>query len=119
MERRTRALGIPDDAGRPLMKERRVVAAPAREPAWEFPREEYEQRVQKARDAMSAERIDCLLISGDRNLRYFTGFYTQGWINPSRPRYFVLPPESDPVAILPSGQAVGFRKMSWVVQQID
>ena len=95
------------------------MAAPAREPAWEFPREEYEQRVQKARDAMSAERIDCLLISGDRNLRYFTGFYTQGWINPSRPRYFVLPPESDPVAILPSGQAVGFRKMSWVVQQID
>ena len=58
--------------------------------------------------------IDCLLITGNRNLRYFTGFYTQGWINPSRPRYFVLPLRSDPIAILPSGQEAGFRKMSWV-----
>jgi Xaa-Pro dipeptidase len=49
-----------------------------------------------------------------RNLRYFTGFYTQGWINPSRPRYFLLPLEGEPVAVVPSGQAIGFRRMSWV-----
>lgn len=89
-----------------------VVLRPGLE--WEFPREEYEQRTKKARDLMAAERLDALLITWDRNIRYFTGFYTQGWINPSRPRYFLLPLEGEPVAIVPSGQAIGFRQTSWV-----
>lgn len=80
----------------------------------EFPMQEYQRRILKAREFMASVGIDCLLLTSNRNIRYFTGFYTQAWINSTRPRFFLLPLDKEPIAILPSGEPVGFRKTSWV-----
>lgn len=82
--------------------------------AWEFPPEEYEGRVRRARSLMQAAGIDALFLTSEKNIRYLTGFYTQVWVSPTRPRYVVLPLEGEPVAVVPTGNAPGFRATSWI-----
>lgn len=62
-----------------------------------FPIEEYESRVEKARDLMARDGLDFLLITGDRNYVYFTGhrpITPDGTV--ARPNYFILPREGAP-----------------------
>jgi Xaa-Pro dipeptidase len=75
---------------------------------------EFEQRVERARAAMTASRLDGLLITSEANFRYFTGFDSQTWISPTRPRYFVLPRNAPPVAIVPASNLAGMRATSWI-----
>lgn len=62
-----------------------------------FPEEEYEARINKARELMARENMDLLFITGDRNYNYFSGHRP---VTPeatlARPNYFILPLEGDP-----------------------
>jgi Xaa-Pro aminopeptidase len=73
---------------------------PPAQAGWEFPVEEYRRRVEGARVRMAARGLDCLFLTSEKNIRYLTGFHTQIWVSPTRPRYVILPLEAEPVAIV-------------------
>jgi Xaa-Pro dipeptidase len=75
---------------------------------------EYEVRLTRTRRAMERLRIDTLLVTTEANFRWLTGFTSQSWVSPTRPRFFVLPLSGDPVTIVPSGNRIGMRETSWV-----
>ena len=77
------------------------LAAPPTDAPWMFPAEEYRRRVAGARTRMGALGLDCLFLTSEKNIRYLTGFHTQIWISPTRPRYVILPLDGEPVAIVP------------------
>jgi Xaa-Pro dipeptidase len=81
---------------------------------WEFPPEEYRQRVEKARFRMSAAGVDCLFLTSEKNIRYFTGFNTQTWVISTIPRYVLLPVDREPIAIMPVSHVPGFRATTWI-----
>ena len=74
---------------------------------------EFQARTQKAQKEMAAEGIDCLLLTTEPEIRYFTGFLTRFWESPTRPWFLVLPQSGKPVAVIPS---IGFELMSktWI-----
>lgn len=84
------------------------------EAGWEFPAAEYRRRLAGARMRMAALGLDCLFLTGEKNIRYLTGFHTQIWVSPTRPRYVILPLEGEPVAIVPVTNVPGFRQTSWI-----
>jgi Xaa-Pro aminopeptidase len=88
--------------------------APPAGAGWEFPADEYRRRVSGARARMAALGLDCLFLTSEKNIRYLTGFHTQIWVSPTRPRYVVFPLEGEPVAIAPATNAPGFRRTSWI-----
>lgn len=63
---------------------------------------------------MAALGLDCLFLTGEKNIRYLTGFHTQIWVSPTRPCYVILPLEEKPVAIAPVTNVPGFRQTSWI-----
>jgi Xaa-Pro aminopeptidase len=75
---------------------------------------EHDRRVARARELMAADGLDALLVTSEPNFRYFTGFHSQTWLSPTRPRYFVLPLAGEPIAIVPTSNVVGMRESSWV-----
>src|SRR5690349_8161653 len=64
-----------------------------------FRREEYANRLKRARRAMEAARLDALLITTEANFRYFSGLSSQGWVSPTRPMFLVLSLRHDPIAV--------------------
>ena len=57
---------------------------------------EFEQRVERARRAMTRARLDALLLTAEANVEYLSGFTTRfAWSTPTRPWYFVLPRRGD------------------------
>ncbi len=51
----------------------------------EFPRAEYEARLDRIQGLMAVEGIDLLLITDEANYRYITGHYSETWTNRARP----------------------------------
>jgi len=96
------------------MGESGLLHSPPREAVWEFPPEEFRRRLQGARRQMAAAGIDCLFLTSEKNIRYLTGFHTQIWVSPTRPRYFLLPLTKEPVAIVPATNVWGFRRTTWI-----
>jgi Xaa-Pro aminopeptidase len=66
-----------------------------------FTREEYEERLHRARRLMAEERIDALLVSAPANLVYLSGYRTQLFDSNFRPFLAIIPLESEPVLLLP------------------
>ena len=91
-----------------------LLDAPPAAADWEFPPAEYRRRVEAARRRMAAAGIDCLFLTSEKNIRYLTGFHTQFWVSPTRPRYVLLPAAGEPVAIVPANAVPGFRTTSWI-----
>jgi Xaa-Pro aminopeptidase len=58
--------------------------------------------------------IDCLFLTSEKNIRYLTGFHSQTWVSPTRPRYVLLPVEGEPVAIVPASNVPGIRATTWL-----
>jgi Xaa-Pro aminopeptidase len=87
---------------------------PPAEPGWEFPPAEYRRRVEAIRRRMAAVGADCLFLTSEKNIRYLTGFHSQTWVSPTRPRYALLPLEGEPVAIVPTSNVPGVRATSWI-----
>jgi Xaa-Pro aminopeptidase len=63
---------------------------------------------------MAALGIDCLFLTSEKNIRYLTGFHTQIWVSPTRPRYVLLPLTGETIAIVPTTNVAGFRRTSWI-----
>lgn len=80
-----------------------------------FPNGEYLARYQRAKSLMEKHNIDALLITGDENYTYFSGYQT--WARNdsySRPTFVLLPREHDPVIISHSNYAEALPKISWI-----
>ena len=87
---------------------------PPAEPGWEFPPAEYRRRVESVRRRMAAAGVDCLFLTSEKNIRYLTGFHSQTWVSPTRPRYVLLPVAGEPVAVVPTSNVAGFRATTWL-----
>jgi Xaa-Pro aminopeptidase len=91
--------------------------APPAHADWEFPAAEYRRRVAGARARMAAAGLDCLFLTGEKNIRYLTGYHTQIFsVSPTRPRYVLLPLAAEPVAVWPHGSLPGLRRTSWLAE---
>lgn len=66
------------------------------------PREEYEQRVRRARELMREHGMDGLIVTDAINYYYFSGHRNPSWMK-SRPCIFILPLEGNPAIISWSG----------------
>src|SRR5262245_63764596 len=87
---------------------------PPADPGWEFPPAEYRRRLEAIRHRMIAAGIDCLFLTSEKNIRYVTGFHSQTWVSPTRPRYVLLPVEGEPIAVVPTSNAAGIRATTWL-----
>ena len=67
----------------------------------DFPRAEYEARLEVANRAMHAKNLDAILLASEAEVRYFTGFRTQFWQSPTRPWFVILRRDQTPLAIIP------------------
>ena len=67
----------------------------------DFPRAEYEARLEAANRAMQANNLDAILLANEAEVRYFTGFRTQFWQSPTRPWFVILRRDQTPLAIIP------------------
>jgi Xaa-Pro dipeptidase len=85
-----------------------------REPS-QFSCAEFEQRVERACELMTRERLDALLITSEANMEYLSGFVTQfAWNTPTRPWYFVLTRAGKATAVIPEVGLSNWRGTSWV-----
>jgi len=72
-----------------------------------FPPDEFESRWEKLRSAMTESRLDAVLVSTEANFQYISGFSSQTWVSPTRPRYLILPRNAEPIAMVPTSNAQG------------
>ena len=77
-----------------------------------FPRSEYENRWERAREKMAAEGLDALFITESSNYTYFSGGH--GDFSFSRPTIMVLPQKGDPVLIVHDFFEHSQKRESWV-----
>src|SRR4051794_3012942 len=75
---------------------------------------EYEARLARTRAAMERRGIDLLLVTSEANFRWLTGFTSQVWVMPTRPRFFLLPIVGEAVAVVPTSNVIEMQQSSWV-----
>jgi Xaa-Pro dipeptidase len=75
---------------------------------------EFEARIDAARNVMRDMELDAILVTSEANFRYMTGYILQAPVQIARPRYFVLPLEGEPCAIVPKTNVDGMRRTTWV-----
>ena len=84
-------------------------------PARGFSNAEFEQRTQRAQSMMRELEVDAMLLTTEPYVRYFTGFFTQFWLSPTRPWFLLVPLEGKPIAVIPTIGEVGMRD-TWLDQ---
>lgn len=67
-----------------------------------FSTTEFQQRTERAQQAMTLGNIDGLLLTTHADIFYFSGFLTQFWQSPTRPWFLLIPQSGKPVAIIPT-----------------
>lgn len=82
-------------------------------PARGFSVEEFEQRTQAAQKQMREQNLDIILLTTEPNVRYFSGFFTQFWLSPTRPWFLLIPLEGKPIAVIPTIGVVGMQN-TWI-----
>jgi Xaa-Pro aminopeptidase len=78
-----------------------------------FPESEFEQRTTSAQAKMSELGIDAMLLTTEPNVRYFSGFFTQFWLSPTRPWFLLVPLQGKPIAVIPTIGMVGMLD-TWI-----
>ena len=78
-----------------------------------FAQSEFEARTQRAQRMMRDLEIDAMLLTTEPNVRYFTGFFTQFWLSPTRPWFLLIPLEGKPIAVIPTIGVVGMLD-TWI-----
>ena len=66
-----------------------------------FARDDFERRWTRLRALMAAGRIDALLVSNERNVRYLTGHAPLLSISPARAWHALLPLGGEPIVVVP------------------
>ena len=74
---------------------------------------EFEQRTHRAQQMMRVLEIDAMLLTTEPYVRYFTGFFTQFWLSPTRPWFLLVPLEGKPIAVIPTIGVVGMLD-TWI-----
>ena len=78
-----------------------------------FSKDEFRQRLDKAQFLMREQGMDLMLLTSEPEVRYFSGFFTQFWLSPTRPWFLLIPDRGYPVAVIPEiGEAV--MRKTWV-----
>jgi len=68
----------------------------------DFPRTEYEGRLEKARKLMRAAEMSALVLWDEENVRYFTGFNSTHWKSKSiQPAVAIITQDAPPVLVIP------------------
>lgn len=67
-----------------------------------FPKAEYLRRVAATQEQMHRFELDAILLTCERDVRYFSGFLTRFWESPTRPWFLIIPAAGAPVAVIPS-----------------
>lgn len=75
---------------------------------------EFETRIERARKAMRAARLDALIITTIPAFRYFTGYFPIISESPARPWFFILPLEAEPQAAIPAMGLDDMGAASWL-----
>jgi Xaa-Pro dipeptidase len=78
-----------------------------------FAQSEFEARTQRAQRMMRDLQIDAMLLTTEPNVRYFSGFFTQFWLSPTRPWFLLVPLEGKPIAVIPTIGVVGMLD-TWI-----
>ena len=78
-----------------------------------FPVLEFEQRLIQLQREMHRSQCDCVVLTTEPNVRYYSGFFTQFWQSPTRPWYLLIPLEGKPVAVIPEIGASGMAQ-TWI-----
>jgi Xaa-Pro aminopeptidase len=80
-----------------------------------FPAAEYRARAAALQAEMVKAGLDALLLTGQADITYVTGFLTRFFESPTRPWFVILPATGAPVAVIPAiGAALMAR--SWVTE---
>jgi|SoiMethySBSTD1v2_1073268.scaffolds.fasta_scaffold03785_16 Xaa-Pro dipeptidase len=80
-----------------------------------FPTTEFHDRVERMRRAMRIHELDAVLLTSEANVEYLSGFWTLfAWNSLSRPWYFVLPLDEEPIGVIPEFGESNWRNTSWV-----
>lgn len=66
-----------------------------------FSEQEFSQRLAAAQRLMAEQGMDCLLLTTEPEVRYFSGYFTQFWQSPTRPWFLLVPAAGKPVAVIP------------------
>lgn len=74
-----------------------------------FPEAEFAERWARLSDMMTEAGLDAVLVTSEANFRYFSGFASQTWVTPTRPRYLVLPRDGEPIAVVPTSNLQGMQ----------
>ena len=74
---------------------------------------EFELRTQRAQQMMHQLKLDVLLLTTEPEVRYFSGFFTQFWLSPTRPWFLLLPLSGKPIAVIPAIGVVGMQQ-TWI-----
>jgi len=67
-----------------------------------FEADEYRRRATRIQAGMAAAGLDALLLTTEAPIRHLTGFHTETWASPTRPRFLVVPAKGDPIAVVPT-----------------
>ena len=67
----------------------------------DFPKEEFERRLERANRAMSRHNLSALLFNTQPEILYFTGFRTLFWQSPTRPWFLIIRKDKEPTAVIP------------------
>lgn len=85
----------------------------SKQPPRGFSQAEFESRTERAQIIMHDLQIDAMLLTTEPNVRYFTGFFTQFWLSPTRPWFLLVPLQGKPIAVIPSIGVVGMQE-TWI-----
>ena len=78
-----------------------------------FQQSEFERRTTRAQAMMVGLKIDAMLLTTEPDVRYFSGFFTQFWLSPTRPWFLLVPVEGKPIAVIPTIGVVGMLD-TWI-----
>ena len=76
---------------------------------------ELEKRLAHTQDLMEKDQLDCILLTTEQDVYYFTGLATRFWNSPTRPFFLIIPSRSykRPIAVIPS-VFPSFGTASWL-----
>lgn len=67
-----------------------------------FEKDEYRARIEHAQSLMAKHDVDALFFTSEANVRYFTGYTSHRWLQPTSPEFGVIPRQGDPILVLPT-----------------
>jgi Xaa-Pro aminopeptidase len=80
-----------------------------------FPRAEFERRYSRLREELARIHADALLVTGEANFNYFTGYIAaHPWVSYSRNLIAILPREGEPALVVPTSLEREAREHSWI-----